>query len=135
MADLVHIPTDVGFKRAGGLHLITRARCEWPAGSSRADVRCPSEYVQFSVDAQRKHEMLRSYDSIDVAAHERGYAAATSATEGLYIEDASGSKVVDALVEGMATPSLNDGIVARYSPRPRRLTSRLAGKLRRLAGR
>ncbi|HVZ22868.1 MAG TPA: hypothetical protein VG871_17465 [Vicinamibacterales bacterium] len=133
MADLMHIPVDTGFRRAGGLHLVSRSRCEWPARSSRTDVRCPREYVQFAVDAQRKHEMFRSYDSIGVAEHERHYAALTSATEGVYIEDPSGSRVVDAIVEGMVTPSLNDGIGARYAPAPPTLTRRVAGKLRRLS--
>lgn len=133
MSDFAHVPVTCGFRRSGALHLLNRSRCAWPGGQSRRDVDCPAEYVQFGIDARRKREMLHCYQSIDLDKHERGYAAFTSGAEGFYVVDSRGSRVVDAIIDSMATPGI-ENLRAQHQPASPTLSQRVARRLRARVG-
>ncbi len=135
MSDFAHVPLDTGFRRSGALHLLARLRCEWPQGRERTDVDRPAEYVQFAIDAARKHSMLRCYQSIDLDAHARGYAAFSSGAEGIYVVDAAGSAVVDVIVGAMPVASGNERILAKHADAPPTFGRRVARTLRSAVGR
>ena len=132
MSDIAHVPRAGGFRRLGALHLLNRSRCEW-AGSARPPGNdCPAEYVQFGIDIAKKRAMLDCYQSIDLAEHERGYAAFTCGSESIYV-DALGARVIDAIVDTMPVPGAAD-LVAQHPPARPTLAGRVVRKLRRGAG-
>lgn len=133
MSDFAHVPVAAGLRRSGSLHLLNRSRCAWPEGRARRAVDCPAEYVQFGIDPGRKRAMLDCYQSIDLPQHERGYAAFTSGAEGLYVVDARGSAVVDAVVNAMPAPGI-ENLAARHPPAPPTLAERVARRLRATMG-
>lgn len=74
-----HIPELGHIRRSGPLHLTMLARCR--------GLGAPHTYAQFGIDTDNKRRQLECYRSIDLPAHERGYASFTSPVEGVYLAD------------------------------------------------
>jgi LmbE family N-acetylglucosaminyl deacetylase len=110
---LLHQPLMHGLRRHGAsFHLLNLARClptprlllRLRDAGLRERLRPPRYYLQFAGDQGAKRRMLECYQSIDLAEHEAGYAAFTSAVESLYLMDAGGLAAFKPIVRAMAPP-------------------------------
>jgi LmbE family N-acetylglucosaminyl deacetylase len=114
---LLHQPLLRGLRRHdGSFHLVSMARCVPTPGlvvrlrraALRARLHPPRYHVQFAGDLAVKRRMLDCYQSIDLAAHEAGYGAFTTATESLYVMDGRGLAPLRRVSDAMATPGPPD---------------------------
>lgn len=130
-----HVPLMDRLRRQGTLHLLQYSRCSPALGRLRRHdpafrhYDCPRYYLQFLADTVAKTRMLQAYSSIGLESHASNYAMFTNGAEAVYLADERSFAPFRAVLDAMAVPSL---------ARPFRMASfgrRLAGKLRRLAGR
>lgn len=111
-----HRPLLTGLRRQGALHLLNLSRCAPARGrlarelnlSLRAFRDVPAYYLQFQIAAEAKRAMLDCYRSIDLPAHEAGYASFTTFCESLYVMDRRGLAVLERIVGRMPHPGPAD---------------------------
>jgi LmbE family N-acetylglucosaminyl deacetylase len=114
---LFHRPLVRGLRRHGtGFHLLSLARClptprlvlQLRHAGLRERLRPPRYHLQFAGDPSVKRAMLECYQSIDLATHEAGYAAFTTAVESLYLMDAAGLAAFKRIARAMEPPGPDD---------------------------
>jgi LmbE family N-acetylglucosaminyl deacetylase len=118
MPHLSHRPVLAAPSRAGHeFHLVGMARCHATLGGVstrlvrpylRDRLGTPRWWLQFAGDLSVKARMLDCYQSVEVAAHRRGYASWTNSVEGLYVLDDAGMEALRAALQTMDTPAETD---------------------------
>jgi LmbE family N-acetylglucosaminyl deacetylase len=111
-----HTPLLTGMRRQDQLHLLNLSKCEassstWKRrldGSYRDYPQPPAFYLQFQTDPAAKKAMLDCYRSIDLPAHEAGYAAFNAFCESIYLMDARSLLAFESIIERMPYPGEHD---------------------------
>jgi hypothetical protein len=123
----------------GSFHLIDLSRCSPTVRTRimrsdprvRRRLRCPRYRLLFDGDAEAKRRMLACYASVDLAAHREGYAAFTSACEGIYVYDDAGLEALRPLLAQLRPPDPAD-LFGSFAPRgPAALAAAAARRLAR----
>jgi LmbE family N-acetylglucosaminyl deacetylase len=107
---ILHRSLLTDLRRHGDLHALQFANCrptrrglvltrEWRA------LAFFRYFVQFLGDYAVKRRMLECYASVDLEAHEAGYAMYTSACESFYVRDERGGAVIRRILAAMSVPS------------------------------
>lgn len=107
-------PTLKNMSRFKNLQPLNYARCRY--GLFRSIIRrlegkpwrYPSFYTQWLVDAEVKQRMLACYQSIDLSAHEQGYAMFNNNVESLYLFDHRGVALLKHVLPLMEVPGSRD---------------------------
>lgn len=116
-----HISLMKNFKRKSLTHLIQFSKCRYPLHDRIGKEKMfrfsgPKYFVQFSVNGQKKREILNCYPSINLSMHEEGYAAFTSNVESYYFFDRKGLNAFLPFVNSFSVPGPVELFVA-----PRRI--------------